>query len=324
MKRALPARANLEHLKSQAKDLLEAFRRGDAVARQRFREALPAAHGCNEAQLSALELALHDAQSVIAREYGFKSFSELKAAVEKPTPSSASLQELLQRQLSTPLPAELLEAIRGVSALPRADLATLPAELPIIPLRNAVLVKGALAPLMIGRAESRAAVEAALAGDGWLGVFTQKDVETSAPELGELHLVGSAAKVLVTRPLDAGLALVVRGEEWLELRAISRRSPYLQGVTSRFELRKREDLETLPALRKLRERASVAAAQLPDGQSLVTLVQNLGAQDLSDAVIANLPVSVEEKARYAREADPGRRLELALELMEGQSAPAAP
>src|SRR5262249_55259791 len=77
----LPERANLEQLKKQAKSLLHAARAQDPAALQRFR-VLPApvhriiAEGANS-------LALHDAQCVIAREYGFKSWNELREHVEE-------------------------------------------------------------------------------------------------------------------------------------------------------------------------------------------------------------------------------------------------
>lgn len=81
----LPERANLEQLKKQAKDLLRAAQSGDAAALERFR-ALPAfASGLDPAAL-----ALHDAQSAIAREYGFASWKEIKEHVEMQSLSGAS------------------------------------------------------------------------------------------------------------------------------------------------------------------------------------------------------------------------------------------
>jgi len=69
----LPARPNLEHLKKQAKELLRNFGEGDAVARKLFREyaSLP------EDSLPKLA----DAQHVLARQYGFASWADLKQHV---------------------------------------------------------------------------------------------------------------------------------------------------------------------------------------------------------------------------------------------------
>jgi ankyrin repeat protein len=80
--KTLPASPDLSHLKKQAKALLRAARAGENPALQRFAEALPAARGLDAAALAQHELRLHDAQSVIARDYGFKSWTELKRTVE--------------------------------------------------------------------------------------------------------------------------------------------------------------------------------------------------------------------------------------------------
>jgi ankyrin repeat protein len=74
----LPARPHLDHLKKQAKRLLEDVRHGVPDALERVRVALPAAARLDHAAIAAMELRLHDAQSCIAREYGFGSWSQLK------------------------------------------------------------------------------------------------------------------------------------------------------------------------------------------------------------------------------------------------------
>src|SRR6516225_514292 len=67
MSRELPAKPNLEHLKNQAKELLHQAQLGDAAATRKFLSGSPK---------------LADAQHVIAREYGFTSWPELKHHVE--------------------------------------------------------------------------------------------------------------------------------------------------------------------------------------------------------------------------------------------------
>ena len=80
MKR-IPARPDLGHLKKQAKELLALYRGNDPVATARFRDALPAAAGKSDTAITALGLRLHDAQSCIAREYGFVSWADLQGFV---------------------------------------------------------------------------------------------------------------------------------------------------------------------------------------------------------------------------------------------------
>src|SRR5215475_1391293 len=79
MNQSLPTRAFREHtdlnqLKRQAKELLDAFRIGDGAAiaevNAHYRAADPDT------------FALHDAQLVLARAYGFASWPKLKAYVD--------------------------------------------------------------------------------------------------------------------------------------------------------------------------------------------------------------------------------------------------
>jgi ankyrin repeat protein len=84
MPRQLPDRPNLEQLKKQAKSLLHAARAREADALGRF-AALPMLSGQSIEQIGARELALHDAQSVIAREHGFPSWTALGEEVEART-----------------------------------------------------------------------------------------------------------------------------------------------------------------------------------------------------------------------------------------------
>jgi ankyrin repeat protein len=74
---ALPSRADLGHLKKQAKTLLRLYRNGDPGAIKRFAANLPAAANRSSDEILALQLRLHDAQSCLAREYGFPSWADL-------------------------------------------------------------------------------------------------------------------------------------------------------------------------------------------------------------------------------------------------------
>ena len=79
-----PERPNLAQLKKQAKDLLASAREKNPAALARFR-VLPALIQTADAALAALNLALHDAQSAIAREHGFPSWNALRERVEELT-----------------------------------------------------------------------------------------------------------------------------------------------------------------------------------------------------------------------------------------------
>ncbi len=84
MDKSLPPRPSLEQLKKLAKDLVRAHEEKQPAALALIREHLPAAAGKSDEEVSRFLFALHDAQSVIARQHGFASWNALREAVEKP------------------------------------------------------------------------------------------------------------------------------------------------------------------------------------------------------------------------------------------------
>lgn len=75
MRRSLPPRAHLAHLKKQAKDLLTATRAGEPEAADRLRGHLKRLAA--QKDVAAASVSLQEAQFVIAREYGFANWAGL-------------------------------------------------------------------------------------------------------------------------------------------------------------------------------------------------------------------------------------------------------
>ena len=96
----LPDRPNLGHLKKQAKELMRRYRDRSPEAIAQLRHFLPAAAGRTDEEIAALELRLHDAQSCVARSYGFVSWSDLKQYVEAQSGSRDDGASLLRRWLA--------------------------------------------------------------------------------------------------------------------------------------------------------------------------------------------------------------------------------
>ncbi|MEP6622465.1 MAG: ankyrin repeat domain-containing protein, partial [bacterium] len=82
--RSLPDSPDLDQLRRQAKELLRDSRDADPHALGRFR-ILPSLARASDDELAIAPLALHDAQSAIAREHGFPSWNALRERVEELT-----------------------------------------------------------------------------------------------------------------------------------------------------------------------------------------------------------------------------------------------
>ncbi len=119
----LPDQPNLEQLKKQAKSLVHDARACDRVALERFR-VLPALASKSIDELSTMGLALHDAQSVIAREYGFKSWRELREHVEERSLSFTAAVDEFVRCATGGAPARALRLLALHPGIAHANLYT--------------------------------------------------------------------------------------------------------------------------------------------------------------------------------------------------------
>jgi ATP-dependent Lon protease len=217
--------------------------------------------------------------------------------------------------MKTPPPAEVLAALAHLAQQPLPEPPALPADLPLLPLRNALLTAGAVAPLSISRPSTIAAVHAARPND-WIAVFSQRAEDIDSPTLEDLHPVGCAAKIVKALPHEQGLWLVVRAVNWITLDAITQTTPYIRVRASRFDVSPETNDEVTRIELALRQRARTLAASSPNAEKLIALLEGLPALQLADAVVANLPVSVDDKAAYANESSLLARLERALKLAE--------
>ncbi len=83
MTRRLPARPNLEHLRTQAKALLAKLREGDAEAARILSQYLPEATKLSPEEVRARGFRLADAQAAVARKAGFANWPGLARHVDQ-------------------------------------------------------------------------------------------------------------------------------------------------------------------------------------------------------------------------------------------------
>jgi Lon protease-like protein len=323
MRRELPSRPHLDHLKKQAKELLAAHKRGEDEAMERLRAALPSLARKPAAEIAGAKIALHDAQSAIAREYGFASWNELRAEVArrsgKPFPEA-----LVRALMGQPLPGAVTEALRDAWAQRRAAAGAIagdpPSELPLVALRNAFLLPGSLAPIHLGRASSLAAVDAAMKRTPpTFAMFSQRSAETEDVTAEALYPIGVEVLVHTRVPAGEGRAfLVLEALRWISLVSLADADGYQIARVAAAHVDDEAEADAVPALAaELRDRARGLAKGLPEADRAVAMIDELEEpEQLGDLVVANLPASVEDKARYAAEPTVAGRLRIAIQLAD--------
>src|SRR5512135_2708009 len=90
-------------------------------------------------------------------------------------------------------------------------------SLPVLPLKNAVLFPNLLMPLVVGRARSLAAVEAAAdSEDKSLVTLAQRDAAIEEPGIEHLFPVGTVGVIKRMERGDDRIQLVIQGTERVE------------------------------------------------------------------------------------------------------------
>jgi ATP-dependent Lon protease len=195
-------------------------------------------------------------------------------------------------------------------------------ELPVLPIRNAVLFPGAVAPFDVGREKSVALVEDVdnLPGPV-IAIFAQRDPSTDDPGFDDLYPVGCAARVLKALKHSSGnYSLILQGLVRIRLESVTQGAPYLKAKIKRLEEPGSEDVEAEALAMSLRDIAKQVIQLMPElpreAGSLIDSIQAPGA--LADLVAANLDAPVEEKAQLIETLEVKERIRKVLRLLTRQ------
>src|SRR6187431_2651902 len=197
-----------------------------------------------------------------------------------------------------------------------------PDELPVLPIRNAVLFPGAVAPFDVGREKSLALVEDLDAQPSQvIAIFAQRDPSIDDPGFEDLHPVGAAARVLKALKHSSGnYSLILQGLVRIRLSDLTQTTPYLRAKVQRVESPTLEDVEAEALAMSLRDVAKQVIQLMPElpreAASLIDSIQAPGA--LADLVAANLDAPVEEKAQLIETVEVKERIRKVLRLLTRQ------
>src|SRR5688500_2203113 len=122
----------------------------------------------------------------------------------------------------------------------------IPAELPVLPLRDTVLYPNSFMPLAVAREASVRLIDEATTSGRMIGVFTQREASVEEPVQEDLYPIGTATHVHKMFKLpDGSLRLIVQGLARIRLDRITQTRPYLKAAVTLAdeELRDEDHLE---------------------------------------------------------------------------------
>jgi ATP-dependent Lon protease len=200
----------------------------------------------------------------------------------------------------------------------------LPADaLIVLPMRNAVLFPGVVAPLAVGRATSVAAVRAAVQGEQRVGFLLQRDAATDEVGPVDLHWVGTAGRIVRhVAPQEGPHHLMVQGEQRFRVLEFLEGWPWLVARVAAVEEAADEGPETEARFLQLREKAVEAIGLMPQApDELATVVQGVESPGLLADMVANLlDLRKEEKQEILETFSLRRRLDRVLDALAARVA----
>ena len=171
---------------------------------------------------------------------------------------------------------------------------TIPEELPVLPVRDAVIFPNAVIPLNVGRESSVKLINDVQQGDGMLVVLTQRDKRVDAPAPADLYEIGTVSMVhRAMKTPEGNLFLIIMGVARVGVNEFTQFEPYLRAKIKTVQDEKEDENSVdFQALRRTVvsqfERVVKLSPQLPD--DLQTIVVNMeDSSRLADYIATNLP-----------------------------------
>ena len=201
-----------------------------------------------------------------------------------------------------------------------------PVEVPevisILPLRNSVLVPGSIIPIDVGRKKSVKLVEEAISKERpVIGIVTQRDARTEDPGPGDLYMVGCAARILkVIKLAKDNFSVILQGVSRIRLLEIGGVDPFMTARVQALPDSSATDVELDALVMNVKDVAKRVIKLMPElpkeASALVDSVVEPG--QLSDVIISNLDVQVDEKQDVLETFELKARLRKVLQFLSRQ------
>jgi ATP-dependent Lon protease len=218
---------------------------------------------------------------------------------------------------------EATEDIVVADSAPSTDGSSfrLPAELPVLPLRDTVLFPNSFMPLAVARESSVRLIDEAVSSGTLIAVFTQREASEDEPLREDLFPVGTASHIHKMFKLpDGSLRIIVQGLARVRLGELVTVRPYLRaGVEEAAEEQLDRDRLEIDALQRniktnFQQIVSLSPLMSDDLQTLATNISEPGR--LADFIASNLgSISTETRQQVLELLDVRQRLDLLNRLL---------
>ncbi len=173
-------------------------------------------------------------------------------------------------------------------------------ELPLLPIRNTVLIPNVVTPLMVGREQSIKAIEYAMSRDRLMFVVTQTNEEMEDPGPDDVYTIGVEGVIdRVLKLPDGSTSVLIHGQRRMRRLEYTQQTPFMR---VRTEIIQEETERTLTvealvrAVLALFEKCIKLSSTLPD-EAFITAMNIDEPGWLADFIVSSLeaPISVRQE-----------------------------
>ena len=184
----------------------------------------------------------------------------------------------------------------------RLNAEEMPNTLAILPLRNTVLFPGVVIPITVGRDKSIKLIKEANNGSKIIGVVAQKDAQVEDPQVDDLNVTGTVAKILrVFRMPDGNTTVIIQGQKRFDIQEFTQEEPYFKAVVSSFHETKpsKGDKEFAALVESVKDVALQIIKDSPNIPSEASFaIKNIESDSfLVNFVASNMNIDVKEKQK---------------------------
>jgi ATP-dependent Lon protease len=192
-------------------------------------------------------------------------------------------------------------------------------RLPMMPVRDMVIFPQMMTPFIVGREASVRALEDALAGEKKIFLATQHDASVDDPKAEDIYPVGTLANIVQSVKLpDGNIKVLVEGMERARLIQLTSEDGFFRATVRVLTSRS----EPSPEIDQASSRATglfeqyVKLSQNLNYDTMIAAVRVDDPGKLSDAIAANLQVTVEDKQELLGVLDPLERLNRIADILD--------
>jgi ATP-dependent Lon protease len=194
-------------------------------------------------------------------------------------------------------------------------------DLPVLPVRNAVILPNMVVPLFVERDSALRAVEAAMAQERSILVVTQRSPDQEEPSAGDLFMIGTECTIgRLLRMPDGTNSVLVQGQRRARVEAWLQQIPHARARAVVYEDPEPQS-DNIQALArtalKLLERCTRLSTRLTEDAYVQALnVEQPGA--LADFIVAQLEPPIPVRQEVLETFDPTERLRRACQLLSSE------